>query len=77
MCVEPGEAFGKILRGRRKERALSQEKLALDAGLERVYISMLERGQRQPTFQTMIKLATSLGCAPSELVADAEKLLSE
>lgn len=75
--MEPGEAFGKILRDRRKERALSQEKLALDAGLERVFISMLERGQRQPTFQTILKLAAPLGCSASDLVADAEKLLSQ
>ena len=75
--MEPGEAFGKILRDRRKERALSQEKLALDAGLERVFISMLERGHRQPTFQAMLKLATPLGCSASDLVADAEKLLGK
>lgn len=72
---EPAVAFGLALRRRRKEAQLSQEKLALEAGVERVFVSWLETGKRQPTFQTIIKLAGALGCSASELVADAEALL--
>lgn len=73
--MEAGEAFGKALRERRKACALSQEKLALEADLERVYVSLLENGHKQPTFQTMLKLARALECTASDLVDAAEKLL--
>lgn len=75
--MEPGEAFGRVLRSRRKASALSQEKLALEAGLERVFISLLENGRRQPTFQTILKLAGVLGCSAGELVGEAETLLTK
>ncbi len=74
--MEPGEAFGKVLRAKRKALSLSQEQLALEAGIERVYVSWLENGHKQPTFQTMLKLARALGCSASELVAAAEELLA-
>ncbi|WP_366090367.1 helix-turn-helix transcriptional regulator [uncultured Dechloromonas sp.] len=74
--MEPGEAFGKVLRERRKASSLSQEKLALEADLERVYVSLLENGHKQPTFQTMLKLARALNCTASDLVVAAEKLLA-
>jgi transcriptional regulator with XRE-family HTH domain len=73
--VEPAEAFGQVLRKRRKEAGLTQEQLAFEADLERVFISWLETGKRQPTFQTMLKLAAALGCKAAELVEEAEALL--
>jgi transcriptional regulator with XRE-family HTH domain len=75
--LEPGAAFGKVLRERRKAAGLSQERLALDAGLERVFISMLERGHRQPSLHTILKLAGILGCPANELVLETEKLLAD
>lgn len=73
--MEPGLAFGRALRQRRTEAKLSQEKIALEAGIERVYVSWLETGKRQPTFHTIVKLAGALGCSAADLVADAELLL--
>lgn len=73
--MEPEVAFGAVLKGKRKEAGLTQEKLALEAGLERTFISMLERGQRQPTITTLLKLATVLRCSAADLVADVERLL--
>lgn len=75
--MEPSKAFGKVLRERRSARGLSQERLALEAGLERVYISLLERGQRQPTLTTLLKLAGPLECGASDLVREAEILCRE
>lgn len=75
--MEPGEAFGQVLRARRKSAALSQEQLAFEAGLERVFISLLENGHKQPTFQTMLKLAAALSCTAGELVSEAEALLAK
>ena len=66
-------AFGRVLRERRLEAGLSQEKLALDAGVDRTFVSLLERGGRQPTLATLWRLAGALGVAPSELVSGVEK----
>lgn len=75
--MEPELAFGKVLREKRKEVGLSQEVLALDVGLERTFISMLERGQRQPSLTTMLKIAPALGCSATELMAEIERVLEE
>ena len=73
--MEPAEAFGLVLRRKRLESGMTQERLALDAGLERVFISWLESGKRQPTFTTMVKLARALACTVTELVHEAEEQL--
>lgn len=75
--MESGQAFGNALRNRRKARGMTQEQLAFEAELERVFISWLETGKKQPTFQTILKLASALQCKASELVAEAEELLAE
>ena len=66
-------AFGRVLRERRLAAGLSQEKLALEAGVDRAFVSLLERGGRQPTLSTLWRLAEALGVAPSELVHNIEK----
>lgn len=75
--MEPAKAFGRALRHRRKKAGLTQEALGFDAELERVFISWLETGHRQPTFQTLLKLSQALNCSAAELVAEAEALLTE
>ncbi len=62
-------AFGKVLREYREKAALSQEKLAFEAEVDRTYISLLERGLRQPTLETLFKLAAVLGVAPATLIS--------
>lgn len=69
------QIFGDVLRGLRKEAGITQETLALDAELDRTYISMLERGQRQPTLQTLLALARCLGVSAAQIVADVESRL--
>jgi len=65
--------FGNILRSIRKSKGFSQEKLAFDANLDRTYISLLERGQRMPTLETIFKIAEALEFSPSELIMKIEK----
>jgi len=48
------------LRKFRVERALSQEKLAVDAELDRTYVSSLERGLENPTVSVLDRLAGAL-----------------
>jgi transcriptional regulator with XRE-family HTH domain len=66
--VKPEEAFGHILRDLRGKRGLTQEKLALDANLDRTFISQLERGLKQPSLTTIINIASILKIEPSRLV---------
>jgi transcriptional regulator with XRE-family HTH domain len=60
--------FGTVLRELRENKKLSQEKLAEFCDLDRTYISLLERGLRQPTITTLFKLSDALNIKPSELV---------
>jgi transcriptional regulator with XRE-family HTH domain len=65
--------FGKILKAQREEKGFTQEGLATDCGLDRTYISLLERGLRQPTLQTLFKIAEVLKVTPSSIVKELEK----
>ena len=71
--TQPGEAFGKVLRALRVERGLSQEALALEAGVQRNYVSLIERGVNQPTVTIIFKLAKALEIKPSHVVELVEK----
>jgi len=62
------KTFGVLLQEARKNRGISQEKLAELSGLHRTYISDLERGLRNPTLSTIVTVATSLEMTASELL---------
>lgn len=67
------KAFGKTLRNLRTSAGLTQEALADKCGLDRTYISLLERGLRQPTLNTIFTLSQSVNIAPSVFVSLVEK----
>jgi transcriptional regulator with XRE-family HTH domain len=71
--LSPGIAFGLVLRELRRGQRLSQEALALEAGLQRNYISLIERGINQPTITTIFKLAYALRTSPTRIVALVEE----
>ncbi len=52
----------------RKDRGWSQEALADAAGLDRTYISGIERIVRNPTLSVVERIAKSLGCQMGELL---------
>lgn len=52
----------------RKELGLSQEELAFRCGFDRTYISMLERGKRNPSYLNILKLSKGLNIKLSNLV---------
>ena len=52
--------IGKRVRLLRLKRSLSQEKLAHEAGLNRAYIGYIERGERNPSTETLSKIASAL-----------------
>ncbi|HZK94179.1 MAG TPA: helix-turn-helix transcriptional regulator [Prolixibacteraceae bacterium] len=71
------ETFGNVLRELRDENNISQEKLAEYCDLDRTYISLLERGLRQPTITTIFKLAKALNISPSALIEKVERQIAE
>lgn len=68
------QRFGVVVRELRTAAGLSQEELASRCDLDRTYISLLERGLRQPTLATVFAIAAELGKSPSQLIARVEKL---
>lgn len=67
-----GTIFGEVLRRHRSAKHLSQEELASLAGVDRTFISRLERGIRQPTMTTAIAIGHALGVSATELVRETE-----
>ena len=52
----------------RKERGWSQEALADEAGLDRTYVSGIERVVRNPTVTVVERVATALKCQMGDLL---------
>ncbi|MEI9958750.1 MAG: helix-turn-helix transcriptional regulator [Ferruginibacter sp.] len=65
--------FGEVLKELRNEAGISQEGLANECELDRSFISMLERGLRMPTIETLFKLAKALSKAPFEIIKIVEQ----
>jgi len=72
--ISPNTAaiFGATLRKLRTDRCLAQERLATRCGLNRTYISLLERGRYAPSLDTMLVLADGLSLSFFELAAAFE-----
>ena len=60
--------FAENLRRVRKERGLSQEGLAHEAGIDRTYVSALEREVYSASLDTIELLAKALGVEPAVLL---------
>lgn len=70
-------ALGEAIRARRKKLGFSQESFALEVGLDRTYVSGVERGVRNLSLKTLVMIAAGLQCLPSQILREAEKLLAE
>lgn len=73
--MKPEEAFGLVLRDLRNKKNISQEKLALDGELDRTFISLMERGLRQPSLTTILYISDALDIKADELIALVVKKL--
>ena len=62
------EVFARNLRKLRQAKGLSQEALAHEAGIDRTYISALERSVYSASITTVDKLASILGVDAAELL---------
>lgn len=70
--VGPKWAFGMVLRECRKGAGLSQEQLAEKAGVDRSFLSMVERGIQSPNIAVLFRMAEVLSVPASELIARTE-----
>ncbi|WP_337960589.1 helix-turn-helix domain-containing protein [Sphingobium sp. YC-XJ3] len=61
----------------RKDKGLTQERLAEMSGFTQQYISDLERGRRNPSVVTLFHLASALNVTPADLVAEIEPPAAE
>ncbi len=66
--------FGAAVRDRRAAARLSQEKLAESAGLHPTYISMVERGIRNPTLDVAARIAKALKISLPRLIEQAQNI---
>lgn len=63
--------LGNVIRDVRADRRISQEELGLRTGVHRNYIGGIERGERNPSVNTIATLADALELELSELFARA------
>jgi len=59
--MNPKNALGRLLKGRRAELALSQRALARQLGVKPSHIAYLESGKRKPSLALMGRLEHALG----------------
>jgi transcriptional regulator with XRE-family HTH domain len=64
---DPLKLFSERVRELREKRGVSQQRLSELAGLNRNYVSDVERGRRNPCLGNIVKLAEALDVAPGEL----------
>ena len=62
--------LGERVREERRSRGLTQEALAESLELSVAYVSLIERGGRNPPYTTVVAIARALGVPPARLVAD-------
>lgn len=65
--------FGLKLRRIRRDRDMTQEQLAERCGISADYVSNMERGNKNPSFEMIAKLAEVLEVEVSELFIPIEK----
>jgi transcriptional regulator with XRE-family HTH domain len=71
--LDPGVAFGQVLRALRRNAGLSQEQLAFAAEIERNFVSLIERGVNQPSIRVIFKLAQALDMPASKMLLLVEE----
>jgi len=66
-------ALGKVLREIREQSGFTQETLAFESEVDRSFISLIERGESSPTFDTICSLCKALDINFSYLAAKLDQ----
>lgn len=72
LIAPSGVELGRVIRRLRRARRLTIEELASAADIHPTYLSGIERGIRNPTWEKVCALAIALGVPFSALVRDTE-----
>lgn len=72
--IDIKEIFGQRVRYYRKKAGISQEQLAERCDLHPTYIGQLERGEKNASLETIMRVSAGLGIAPETLF---EKIVAE
>lgn len=64
---EPQPALGIAIRQLRKKRGMTQEALAHEAGITAGTLSLIERGQSNPAWGTVARIAAALGSSMGDV----------
>lgn len=65
--------LGRAINEARKEKGMTQEELAQGVEVHETYISLIERGQRNPRWGVVRRISRSLGVPLPELARRAEE----
>lgn len=65
--------IGDVLREKREKLGMSQEEVAERADVDRTYVSILERGLKSPTLETLEKVCEALGTLPERVIEAARR----
>ena len=68
---DPKLLLGAAIRKERESKGLSQEDFAHECGLHRTYIGSVERGERNISLESTLKIADKLGLKLAELFSRA------
>lgn len=68
--------FGQVLKELRTKKGISQEKLALEADIDRSYISKLENGAYQPSLAMVFAISKVLEIQAKDIVSLVEETLA-
>ena len=60
--------LGQIIKAKRERKGLTQMELAMKSDVDRNYIGMLERGERNPSYLSLLKISKGLGITVSNLI---------
>lgn len=69
--------FGETLKQLRTQKSLTQQQLADYTGMDRAFISELERGLLLPSLETFFKLAYELKIKPRDLADTIDQKLKQ
>jgi transcriptional regulator with XRE-family HTH domain len=67
--------FGEVLREFRRGAGETQESMGNTVGIDRAYVSELERGLKEPCLSTLLKLGRCLGVSSGDILREVERRL--
>ena len=67
------ESFARVITQRRLQRGWAQEDLAAFSGLDRSYVSRLEKGLRTPSLDVVFRFAEAFKISPRTLVKEVKE----